>query len=209
MSDKKDLQAMIKDAFVLFAITLLSGLILGFVYELTKEPIRLQQERAIKEACQEVLQEAQEFEKIAFEPSEILRENLASNGVKVGTVYQATSTAGEKLGYVIESSSSEGYGGTITLYVGVLADGTLNGVSILKINETPGLGMRAEEVLVPQFAGRQENSFIYTKTGSTAENEIDAITGATVTTEAVTYAVNGGLAAAQELLQTEGGAGNE
>ena len=55
MNSNKDIAVMLKEAGILFAITLLSGLILGFVYELTKEPIRIQEERAIQEACSEVL----------------------------------------------------------------------------------------------------------------------------------------------------------
>ena len=108
---------------------------------------------------------------------------------------------------MLESTSTQGYGGNIVLYLGVAMDGTLNDISILEISETPGLGMAAPDVLVPQFHDRKADSFVYTKTGATAENEIDAITSATITTSAVTNAVNGGLKAAQILL--EGGAGNE
>ena len=77
--------------------------------------------------------------------------------------------------------------------MGVQTDGTLNGISILEISETPGLGMQAEAVLAPQFAGKQADSFTFTKTGAALDNEIDAISGATVTTKAVTNAVNTGL----------------
>ena len=108
---------------------------------------------------------------------------------------------------VVESTSTEGYGGNIVLYLGVTNEGVLNDISILEIAETPGLGMLAPEELVPQFHEKNVDSFAYTKTGASAENEIDAIAGATITTKAVTNAVNGGLKAAQAL--TEGGASNE
>lgn len=62
-------------------------------------------------------------------------------------------------------------------------------------------------MLTPQFAGKKVDSFTYTKTGAKADNEVDAITSATVTTKAVTEAVNGALAAAEEL--PGGGAQNE
>ena len=88
--------------------------------------------------------------------------------------------------------------------MGVQTDGTLNGISILEISETPGLGMQAEAVLAPQFAGKQADSFTFTKTGAALDNEIDAISGATVTTKAVTNAVNTGLLYFQSVLQ-EGG----
>ena len=70
-----------------------------------------------------------------------------------------------------------------------------------------GLGMKAGDVLVPQFHQKNVKSFTYTKTGSTSDSEIDAISGATITTKAVTNAVNGSLLAFHDYVQ--GGAGNE
>ena len=91
--------------------------------------------------------------------------------------------------------------------VGIRLDGTVNDISILSISETPGLGMKAGDVLVPQFHNKNVKSFAYTKTGSTSDSEIDAISGATITTKAVTNAVNGSLLAFNDYVQ--GGAGNE
>jgi electron transport complex protein RnfG len=140
-------------------------------------------------------------------PSDALNLKLSENGISTGAVYEAVDTAGNRLGYVVESASSEGYGGTIDLYLGIRNDGTLNGVSILEISETVGLGMQAEDVLVPQFAGKNVSQFTYTKTGHTSESEIDAISGATITTKAFTNAVNGGLEVFGEL--SKGGNANE
>ena len=56
---------MLKDAMILFAITLLAGLILGAVYQVTKEPIAVQKEKAKQKACMEVFQDAASFEAIA------------------------------------------------------------------------------------------------------------------------------------------------
>ncbi len=217
MDNKSDIRNVLKDAGILFVITLIAGLMLGFVYELTKEPIRLQQEKAVKEACQAVFGEADQFVAVDYSIEEELKAELAATGVTVGDAYFAMDN-GEHLGFVVEATSSEGYGGAITLYMGITNDGTLKGISILDISETPGLGMKAEEVLVPQFKNKQVEAFTYTKAGSLRESEIDAISGATVTTEAVTYAVNGGLKVfAQELkgldcnaaVSGEGGNSNE
>ena len=76
----------------------------------------------------------------------------------------------------------------------------------LQISETAGLGMQAEDVLVPQLHNLHAEEITYTKTGKTAENEIDAISGATITTKAVTNAVNGALRYASYLIAQEGGA---
>lgn len=202
---------MLKEAAILFAITLVSGVLLGFVYELTKEPIRVQKEKAVQEACMSVFPGAEQngitFRTYAYTPDEKAVAQYAENGVTIGTVYEAVAQDGSVCGYVVESTSSQGYGGNIVLYTGVDATGKVGGVSILTISETAGLGMEAPNVLVPQFAGRQAEKFSYTKTGSQSPSEVDAISGATITTKAVVNAVNGGVSVAQELLQ--GGGQNE
>ena len=97
------------------------------------------------------------------------------------------------LGFVITVTSHVGYGGVITFTMGITLEGTLNGISILDISETAGLGMKAESVLKPQFADKKVPSFTYTKQGAMSDSQIDAISGATITTNAFTNAVNGGL----------------
>ena len=77
--------------------------------------------------------------------------------------------------------------------MGITNDGVLNGISILSISETAGLGMRADEVLKPQFAGKSAEKYEYTKTGAVSDSQIDAISGATITTNAVVNGVNAGL----------------
>lgn len=204
MTKNNDVKSMLKDAGILFAITLIAGLVLGYVYELTKEPIRVQQELAIQRACQAVFADASNFEALEYAPGETMMEEIAGIGVEIGTVYEAKDASGNFMGYVVETTSSEGYGGAITLYAGITNDGTLNGISILSIAETPGLGMNAESVLVPQFENEEATMFSYTKSGSTAPNEIDAISGATITTEAVVNAVNGAVYVVTEDLMKGG-----
>ncbi len=207
MKNKSDLTVMLKEAGILFAITLIAGLVLGMVYELTKEPIRIQQEKAVQEACSAVFQSAASFEEMNYELDDMLTEELSGEGVKIGSVYRALGENGAMLGFVLESVSTEGYGGNIVLYLGVTMDGILNDISILEISETAGLGMQASDILVPQFHDKRAESFIYTRNGAAADNEIDAISGATITTRAVVNAVNGGLKAAHALM--EGGGSNE
>ncbi len=208
MKDKKEeIRVMWKEAGILFAITLIAGILLGFVQELTKEPIRLQKEREVQDACRQVFSDAAQFQESQQTLPALLIQELAESGVEIGTIYEAFLQDGTLAGYVVESTSSEGYNGDITLYAGIRLDGTLNGISILEINETPGLGMNAEKVLVPQFSGKAVEEFTYTKSGSQSESEIDAISGATYTTDAVISAVNGALKAVRQL--TDGGGANE
>ena len=201
MNKKTDVQVMLREAAILTIITLVAGLLLGFVYELTKEPIKKQKEKAVREACMAVFPGSGiRFTEEDYSLSDELLEELKNNGVTIGTIYEATDAAGEKKGYVVQTTSSEGYGGKIVLYAGITVEGLLNDISILQINETPGLGLQAEKVLVPQFHNKPATTFSYTKTGSQSEKEIDAISGATITTKSVTNAVNGATAAVKELM---------
>ena len=203
-------KSMIKDALILFAITLAAGLLLGFVYDVTKEPIAEQKAKAKAEACKNVFAEAESFEALAGEDgptSYFMAAGDADLNMDIDEVMRALDGSGQLLGYVITVTDHEGYGGDIQFAVGVRMDGTVNGISILKISETAGLGMRAEEVLQPQFADKQTEKFEYTKSGATSENQIDAISGATITTNAVTNGVNAGLYYFQTELR--GGSENE
>lgn len=206
-SEKK---SMLKDALILFAITLVAGLLLGFVYDVTKEPIAQQKAKAKAEACRNVFADADSFEAVAADgPTAYFAAGQDSN-VDIDEVMQALDSSGQLLGYVITVTDHEGYGGDTQFSMGVTLDGTLNGISILSIKETAGLGMKAGDVLVPQFADKKVESFTYTKSGSTGDSEIDAISGATITTNAVVNGVNGGLLFFRSaLVGTEGGAGNE
>ena len=200
---------MLRDAAILFVITVVAGAILGSVYSVTKEPIAEQEEKKKQEACQEVFADAAAFEAMEVNEDETVVV-LAAGGYEkssVNQVMRAQDTAGNDLGYVITITSHEGYGGDIQFSMGVRMDGTLSGISILSIAETPGLGMRAEEVLQPQFAEKQVAQFTYTKTGAVSDDQIDAISSATITTNAMTNTVNAGLYYFHTAL--EGGSGNE
>ena len=208
------MKQMMKDAMIIFLITLISGAALGLVYEVTKEPIAQQEQKAKNEAYQNVFEAAEDFTELteeAYSP-DVLTAFVKENGfdASIDGVAQALSADGSVLGYVITVTDHEGYGGDIQFTMGVADDGTLNGISLLSISETAGLGMRAGEVLVPQFAGKQVEKFSYTKTGAASDDQIDAISGATITTNAVVNGVNAGLLCFQEKLNmTEGGAANE
>lgn len=190
------MKSMLKDAAILFAITLISGLILGGVYQITKEPIARQEALALQSACLEVFADADSFEEQADFETARADEVLAEGGYvsqSIDGCRSAKAADGSVIGYVLTVTTHEGYGGDIQFTMGINNDGSLNGISLLSISETPGLGMQAQDVLVPQFAGRSAYPFVYTKTGASQDNEIDAISGATITTNAVTNGVNAGL----------------
>lgn len=186
----------VKDALVLTAITLISGLTLGAVYEITKEPIAKQEELTKQEAFKTVLPDAASFEEKELEGNsgvEIPAE-AGYNAQKITGVADALDASGNVIGHVYTVVTSEGYSGDISFTMGILSDGTVTGIEMLSISETAGLGMKAaEDEFKNQYAGKNVEKFEYTKSGATAENQIDAISGATITTNAVTNGVNAGI----------------
>lgn len=230
---------MIKDTLVIFVITLIAGALLGYVNELTKEPIAEYEAQKKTRACSEVFYKENEegelvptgeflFELMDLDTVEELNsvvQKETDGAVMIDEVYRAytlpakleedavaeayDSAAGLELsedglyGYVFGVTTKEGYNGAISLYVGITADGRLKGVSLLKIGETPGLGMNAESQLLPQFRDVDADTFVVVKTGAQMPGEVDAISGATITSDAIT----GGVNAVYEcfLLMQEGG----
>lgn len=196
---------LIKDALALTAITVVSGLLLGLVYGITKEPIAKQQEKTQMEAYQEVFPDAESFEDYIDAGNETMRSVLDENGFEaqeIDKMVKAVGADGSQLGFVVTVTTSEGYGGDIQFTMGVSEDGTLNGISILSISETPGLGMKADtEEFKSQFVGKNAEAIRYSKTGAAADDEIDALSGATITTNAMTNGVNAGLCAFREAMK--------
>ena len=191
----------IKDALALTLITLVAGVALGGVYEITKDPIAKQEAQAKAEAYEQVFTDAAAFEEVEMDDTLIqtIRDQLDQEGYKaqsIEEVMRAEDQSGETLGYAFTVVTSEGYGGDIRFSMGVQNDGTLNGISILSIGETAGLGMNADTpAFKDQFVGKQVEKLQYTKNGATQDDEINAISGATVTTNAMTNGLNAGLCA--------------
>ena len=189
----------IKDAFILFIITIISGALLGYVYELTKGPIEEQNLLIKQESYKTVFSDAESFEEsedlsnAILEAREVLDEQGFEN-ITIDEVLLAKDKSNNMMGYVMTITTGEGYGGDISLTIGMKQDGTLNGIEILSINETAGLGQKANDTeFKEQFSNKKVEAFVYTKTGKTADYEIDALSGATITTSAVMKAVNAGI----------------
>ncbi len=183
-----------KDAITLFIITMLSGFMLGAVYEITKEPIALAKENEKKSAYKEVFPDATDFQKQDDDSLINVNESLPSQNfgkVNVSEVANAVDSSGSSLGYVITSTSKDGFGGDVKISVGITKDKKLNGIAFLTLAETPGLGMKAKgEKFSSQFKEKDASYLNVVKTGATKPDEIDAISGATITSKAVTGAVN-------------------
>ena len=182
----------IKTAITLFLITLISGLALGAVYGVTKEPIALANQQATMEAYESLIPGAAEYQEKTEDPSLTA---AADDSVTVDSLVVAVDESGADMGYIVTVTSHSGYGGDIQMTVGYAEqDGQIvnTGISFLSIAETAGLGMNADtDEFKGQFIGKgAADQLAVTKTGNAGETEINAISGATVTTTAVTEAVN-------------------
>lgn len=198
---------LVKDALILTAITLIAGVCLGGVYEITKKPIAKAQEAATQAAYKEVFEDASNFETYKDFDAKAATKAAGYDDVEIINCVVAKDKSGETLGYVITVTSHAGYGGDITFSMGVTNEGVLNGYSITDISETAGLGMKAtEDAFMSQFKGIPAQTLEVTKAAKTADTEIEAISGATITSKAVTYGVDAGLAYFNSFT---GGAANE
>lgn len=191
------MKKILKDTLILTIITVVAGFCLGYVYDITKEPIAQTQELAKQNAYKAVFAEADSFaedEASHVANADVILEGGGFTGVTIDEAMAAVDALGNTIGYVVTVTDSEGYGGDIKIAMGIKSDGTLNGIEILSISETAGLGMKANtDEFKGQFRNKQVEQFTYTKTGAQNDYEIDALSGATITTKAVLNAVNGGL----------------
>lgn len=188
---KKESMGML--ALVLFLITFITALLLGFVNQVTAPQIEKNKEATRAAAMAQLIPNAE------FEPAEVTEVPAPDkNTPAIQNIYKAV-IDGETVGYCMEVLPS-GFGGTLTVVVGVNLDGTIAGAQVTSHAETPGLGAKAQAdpTWIPQFVGKPaDGSLAVTKDGG----DIVSITGATITSRAVTLAVN---TAANYVLSLEG-----
>ena len=141
------MKKIIHDTLILTVLTLVLGLVLGAVYNITKDPIAAAESEARQAAFKEVFEDADAFDELEEFDSEKATSFVTAKGFKdsIDGIVKAKSSSGEELGYVITVTAKDGSQGTITFSVGIRNDGTVNGYSITDIAETPGLGMKAAE----------------------------------------------------------------
>lgn len=165
---------------VLFAITFISSSAVGYVFQLTKEPIARADAEKLSSDIKQVMP-----------PFDTLSEEikLPVEGADTMSLYIA-SMGGEPVGYAL-SSGAFGYGGNVKLLVGFTSEGNINKVAVSSHAETPGLGAKITDGsshFVTQFEGKNPDTFnmSVTKDGG----EVDAITASTITSRAYTKAIS-------------------
>ncbi len=178
---KMNFKTVVAPALILCAICFCVAGLLALTNELTKDKI-----------AQVALETAASSRMIVMPTADVFEEN---------DEYYTALNGSEVVGYVF-STSSNGYGGAVEVMTGIDLDGNITGVVILSQNETPGLGANCEnESFLSQFL-QKATEIEVVKNVTAGDGEIEAMTGATITSDAVTNAVN----EAVEIYETIGGA---
>jgi electron transport complex protein RnfG len=183
------------------------GAALGVVYNVTKTPIEQANEKAKQEAYKAVYPDAEDYKVLSDEDVggyDNWTALLSQNGYAADSLDEVCfATDGDDVkGVIITITNSDGYGGDIQMVVGISSDYVITGLEFLSISETVGLGMQAtEDDFKNQFVGVSiSKKFTYTKSGSSSSSEIDALSGATITTSAVTEGVNAAISVVVTML---------
>ncbi len=173
----------IKNALILFAITLIAGGLLGFTFNATADAREYQAKLKTEVALNAVLSDSKFTEEVVKGSPSFITNIYAGNTAEDGS--------GDLTGYAFKLETTEGYGDKIILMVGFSSEGTISGIDIISHTETPGLGAKADEGdFKNQFAGKAIETLTVVKGGGSQPQDIDAIGGATITSSAVTKAVN-------------------
>ncbi|WP_461247096.1 RnfABCDGE type electron transport complex subunit G [Treponema sp. R6D11] len=175
----------IKPAASLFIAAAITVAALSFVYNKTYEAIEKQKNKVQEEAMKELLPKASSFQEIQAEFTGSIK--------AVYEGYYETEKLDDRVmvGYIFKLSPA-GYGGEIDFLAGVsiLDEREITGIRILRHSETPGLGALAvKKDFYGQFSGRDLSPLRVSKS-SPRRDEIQAITSATITSRAITNAVN-------------------
>lgn len=183
----------LKLGVTLFVICAVAALVLGITNNITSPVIEERNIQASNKSRQIVLSDAEEFKQLEGMNSDIVVE--VYEGLKGGDV----------IGYTIKTSP-KGYGGAVEVMVGISTDGKITGVDIGNHSETPGLGSKASE---PAFKDQYldkgvANSLLVVKGSVNNDNEISAISGATITSNGVTSGVNAAMKIYNEKLSGNG-----
>lgn len=185
MAAKSNLKNM---ALCLTAVCLICSAILGVVYAVTAEPIRQANVKALQNALSLVLPEGGE---VSADP-----QYVELNGQKYE--YYVQSVNGEASAWAVKSVVN-GFGGALTLLVGIEGNGVVHATKVLSHSETPGLGAKCQTdaKFIGQFAGFDpaKGTLKVSKDGGS----IDAITASTITSRAYTLAVANAVEAAAKI----------
>jgi electron transport complex protein RnfG len=164
----------------LFVITVIAGVSLGFINDITKGPkAKAKLERKVN-ALKQVLPE---FNNNPVEDVKLIKLETAKDSVEIYSAFLNDDNAGT----AIVGSSDKGFSGLVKVMVGFKPDGTIKNIAVLEQKETPGLGTKMkDDKFISQYRDKNPSTFNLkvTKDGG----EVDALTGATISTRAFSEA---------------------
>jgi electron transport complex protein RnfG len=176
----------IKTGLILFIISAIAAFALAMTNEVTKDKIAEQRQMANELAKKQVLSTAASFEDMTGDELAAVTTEFAP----VIEVYTGLDSSGNIVGYVFKSTPN-GFGGSVEVVTGIDIDGTLTGVRIGNHNETPGLGAKATDpAFYEQYTGMSTDTPIGVAKSNPTETDIQAITGATISSRGITSGVN-------------------
>ena len=185
------MKGILKDALILLCITLVAGLCLSFVYELTKDPIA-QAELQKKYASYQAVMSDVKFAELSEQEKAVLDATSYAPPATVDEILIAKDNSDNLVGFVMSVTSKNGYGGNIKVAIGVSADGKVTGFSPLSHGETAGFGARMEnDDIKAMFVGISSGA------------EFDGISGATVTSTALREIVDTAIWATNALTEVQ------
>ena len=172
-SNKNDI---IKPVAVLLAICIIIPLALSLTNKITKDKIAELDEKNSRETMADLI-EADNFTECEFGENEFNYYTAVKDGNIIGYIFK---------------TAEKGYGGDVSVMTAVNTDGTVKSVAILDVsNETPGLGQNAaKESFYSQYADKKSGISLVKNGAESDKNEVNAVTGATITSTAVNKAVN-------------------
>ena len=165
---------LLKDILVFVVITVAASLSLAMVNSITKDPIARQNEKIIQDSYRSVFKEGQNFDnnkqinQLVKNFPNVIKDkkyNFGENGIVIDDVLVVTNDKKELIGHVVKVTTEDGYGGDITLVVGIDTNNEITGIEVLSIDETVGLGMNAKnDNFKNQYYHKSVTDFKITKT---------------------------------------------
>ena len=196
---------MIKPSLVLFLVCLFVTAALALTYNITKDTIKARAAADAESARKEVLADAETF--IQVDEAQIMSIIEKNPELDVAKEVFEGMKENQTIGYVF-SVTNKGYGGEIDVIVGIDAAGMITGIKIVEHSETAGLGSKVtEDTFLSQLVGiTPERALKVVKNkGSNNDEDIVAVSGATISSKAVVGAVQAALDLYRELVK-QGGA---
>lgn len=180
----------------LFLITAIAGLILAVVNSFTSPIIQEREKKQYEQSLKEVFNDAEKFDRLEDQKLNPIKEKIKNiENIEVAKKGDKT------IGYVFKTLGKNGYGGDISMLMAVKNDDkSIVGFKVLKHSETPGLGSRvATEEYAKSVIGNKATGHLVRNLHPSADNDIQAITGTTISVKAVLNGLNAAIDALKDI----------